>query len=501
MKAANPPETGSLPKNYQWVALSVTTVGALLASIQGSALLIALPDILRDLQTNFLTLMWVLLGYLLITTALVPIIGRLADIYGRKNLYNLGFAVFTLGSLLAGFSQAQFHGWDLVLFRVVQGAGGALLITNSTAIVTDAFRQGQVGLGLGVNQIAAAAGFVIGPVIGGILTSISWHWVFWFNVPLGVFGTLWGIARLRDPVRMPQNQRLDWLGSISFFIGLGCLLLGVSLVAFPMLGQTANIVFFILAGLGLIAFILTEMRVRQPMLHLGLFRDRLFSFAISSNFLNGLAGGAVLFVLIFFLQGPYKQDPLSAGIMLAPYGLSFMIVGPISGYLSDRFGSRFLASAGLVVASLAMLALTTITPATPYWLLALFMVFLGIGSGMFSSPNTNAIMSTVRPEQRGMAAGARTLFSGAGRMLSIAIVFPLVLSRISENELFKVFLYGGGLGGSHQALVSFDGGVHTAFLFSALVNFAAAIISVLRPSHGGRLEDQEEQVTPKRKRA
>jgi MFS family permease len=188
---------------YEWVALSVTTVGALLAALQGSSLIIALPDVLTGLDASFLTIMWVLLGYLLITTALVPVIGRLADIFGRKQLYVAGFAIFTLGSLLAGLAQPSLHGWDLVAYRVVQGIGGALLITNSTAIVADAFKHGRVGLGLGVNQVAGAAGFLLGPVVGGLLTAVSWRWVFLINVPLGIFGTLWGIWRLREPVRLP----------------------------------------------------------------------------------------------------------------------------------------------------------------------------------------------------------------------------------------------------------------------------------------------------------
>src|SRR5919202_657973 len=187
---------------YAWVALSVTTVGALLASLQGSSLVIALPDVLTGLGASFLTIMWVLLGYLLITTALVPVVGRLADMVGRKRLYVAGFAVFTVGSLLAGLSQPQFYGWDLVAYRVLQGVGGALLITNSTAIVADAFRHGRVGLGLGVNQVAGAAGFLLGPVVGGLLTAVSWRWGFLINVPLGIFGTVWGIRRLREPVRL-----------------------------------------------------------------------------------------------------------------------------------------------------------------------------------------------------------------------------------------------------------------------------------------------------------
>src|SRR5579883_2497081 len=208
------------PDGYKWTALSVTTVGALLASVQGSALLIALPKILSDLQASFLTIMWVLLGYLLITTVLTPIIGRLADMWGRKGLYNSGFLVFGLGSLLSGLALPQFHGADLIVGRVIQGIGGALMVTNSTAIVTDAFRKGQIGLGLGVNQIAGAAGFLIGPILGGLLTQWSWRWVFLFNVPLGIFGTLWGIWRLREPVALNARHHIDIFGATTLAVAL-----------------------------------------------------------------------------------------------------------------------------------------------------------------------------------------------------------------------------------------------------------------------------------------
>jgi MFS family permease len=215
-------------RGYEWTALSVTTIGTLLASIQGSALMIALPDIMTQLHAGFMTIMWVILGFMLITTALLPVVGRLADMFGRKNLYNAGFAVFTLGSLLCGLSQPQFHGWDLVLYRMVQGIGGALLFANGAAIVTDAFRKGRVGLGLGVSTMAFSAGFMLGPVMGGILTSISWRWVFLINVPLGIAGTIWGILRLREPVILPSQQSFDWLGSLTFTFGLGSLLLAAS---------------------------------------------------------------------------------------------------------------------------------------------------------------------------------------------------------------------------------------------------------------------------------
>lgn len=467
---------------YEWVALSVTTVGALLASLQGSSLVIALPDVLTGLGATFLTIMWVLLGYLLITTALVPVIGRLADMVGRKRLYITGFAIFTLGSLLAGVSQPQFHGWDLIAYRVVQGVGGALLITNSTAIVADAFRHGRVGLGLGINQVAGAAGFLLGPVVGGLLTAISWRWVFLINVPLGVFGTLWGLWRLREPVRPAANQEFDWWGSITFVVGLGSLLLALSLLAFPMLPMSTVMALFVLALVGLVGFVVAELRSPQPMLDLNLFRDRLFGFAALAGGLNGIARGAVLFVLIFFLQGPYGQDPLMAGLMMTPFGAAFLLVGPLSGYLSDHYGSRLLATAGLLVSAAGLFGLSTVTSTTPYWILAAYMILMGGGSGLFTSPNVNALMSSVPPRQRGIASGVNTMVANTGQMLSIAIAFPLVLSRIPEDVMFKVFLYGGGMGDVPEALHAFEAGLHQAFLVSFAITLVAAMASVLRPA-------------------
>ncbi|HET6452740.1 MAG TPA: MFS transporter, partial [Spirochaetia bacterium] len=336
-------------KGYEWMALSVTTIGALLASIQGSALIIGLPDILVNLKADFLTAIWVLLAYLLVTTAVVPVIGRLADMFGRKNLYNAGFAIFTLGSLLAGFVHPRFHGADLIAARVIQGMGGALLFANSAAIVTDAFRHGRIGLGLGVNQIAAAAGFVLGPVVGGLLTAVNWRLIFLVNVPLGVLGTVWGIWRLREPERLPAGQHFDLWGSLTFTIGLGALLLGLSLTAFPAGGPLLPYALIGASAAVLAAFVVIERRTAEPMLDFGLFRHRLFTLANLAGGLNGLARGAVLFLLTFFLQGPYGRNPLQAGILTAPFGLAFLAVGPFSGYLSDRHGSRGLATAGLLV--------------------------------------------------------------------------------------------------------------------------------------------------------
>ncbi len=476
-------------RGYEWVALSVTTVGALLASIQGSALLIALPKILAALDAQFITIMWVLLSYLLITTAFVPVVGRLADIWGRKNLFNAGFAVFTLGSLIAGLSQPGFHGADLVFARVIQGLGAALLFTNSTAIVADAFRHGRIGLGLGTNQIAFAAGFLLGPVAGGLLTALSWRWVFLANVPLGVFGTIWGIRRLREPVVPARTQSFDRLGSLTFTLGLGSFLLGLSMIAFPLLGMLFVDGAIVAGAVLLVAFVALELNRRQPMLDLRLFRRPDFAFASATGALNGLARGAVLFVLIFFLQGPYGKDPLAAGLLMTPFGAAFMLVGPASGYLSDRTGARGLTTVGLLVSAVGLLGLATIVAATPYWQLAVYMALMGGGSGLFSSPNTNALMSAVHPHERGSAAGIYTMLNNTGQMLSIVIAFPLVLSRIPEDVMFRVFLYGGGMSAAPAALATFEGGVHEAFLVSFVITLGAATVSALRPA---RLRHQRE---------
>jgi EmrB/QacA subfamily drug resistance transporter len=468
---------------YQWTALSVTTVGALLASIQGSALLIALPNILTELHATFFTIMWVLIGYLLITTVLTPVIGRLADIWGRKRLYNSGFLMFAFGSLVAGLAQPQFHGADLILGRVIQGIGGALLVTNSTAIVTDAFRKGRVGLGLGVNQIAGAAGFLIGPIIGGLLTEWSWRWVFLFNVPFAVFGVLWGIWRLREPVRLQGHQHIDWIGSITLTIGLTGTLLALSLFAFPLLGELANYVILGVGIIGLVLFGLIEPRIKEPIVQLRLFQDKLFTLANLSGLLNGIARGAVLFLLIFFLQGPYGQDPLRAGLLLTPFGAAFMLIGPLSGRLSDRVGSRLLTPVGLGISSLGLLGLSTIGPSTPYWILAVFMALMGGGSGFFVSPNTNAIMSSVEPQTRGAAAGILAMLNNTGSMLSIAIVFPLALSAVPMAAMMQVFIYGGGMSQFPAALALFLHGVHQAFLVSFALSVVAMIVAALRPAH------------------
>ena len=262
---------------------------------------------------------------------------------------------------------------------------------------------------------------------------------------------------------MPSSQTFDWVGSLTFTLGLGAFLMALSMVAFPSWGWTIIYVMFVLGPLALIAFVFTELRVSQPMLNVRLFSGRLFTLANVANLLNGVARGAVLFLLIFFLQGPYGKDPLTAGLMMAPFGLAFMLIGPISGHLSDHHGPRVLGTIGLLVSAIGLAGLATVSNHTPFWELAIWMALMGGGSGFFSSPNTSAIMTSVRPEQRGMAAGVRMMLAYTGQMLSIAIAFPLVLAKIPQDVMMNIFIYGGGMGNAPAALADFTHGVHLAF--------------------------------------
>ena len=335
-------------------------------------------------------------------------------------------------------------------------------------------------------------------MVGGLLTAISWRWVFLFNVPLGLFGTIWGIKRLREPVTLPSRQQFDWIGSLTFTLGLGAFLMALSMVAFPSWGWTIIYVLFVVGPLALVAFVITELRVAQPMLNVRLFAGRLFTLANLSNLLNGIARGAVLFLLIFFLQGPYGKDPLTAGLMMAPFGLAFMLIGPISGHLSDHHGPRALSTIGLLVSAAGLAGLATVSDRTPFWELAIWMALMGGGSGFFSSPNTSAIMTSVRPEQRGMAAGVRMMLAYTGQMLSIAIAFPLVLSKIPQDVMMNIFIYGGGMDKAPAALATFLHGIHLAFLISAIMSVVAAIVSAMQPTVGvwSRAPQPELKVAP-----
>lgn len=468
--------------NYKWLALSCTTLGALLSSLNANTLLIALPVIARDLQASMESVIWTLMIYMLAITILVPSIGRIADIIGRKKLFMTGFAVFTLSSLLCGLSQ---NAPQLIAARLIQSVGGSLLLATSTTIVADAFPAWQLGTALGINGMIISAGMVIGPVLGGILTAWNWRWIFFFNIPLGIIGTIWAWVQLREIVSLPRGQRFDWQGTLPFTVGLTLFLIGLTFG--DLAGWLTPWILASLIGgvLLVVVFVYIEAHVEQPMLDLSLFRRRLLAAAYSSNFLNGIARGAVTFLMIFFFQGIWSIDPLKTGILLTPFALAMMIVAPVSGWLSDRYGSRELSCLGLTVSAVGLYGLARMQFNTPMWEIILWMVIMGAGSGFFFSPNTNAIMGAVAPERRGIAAGTRTMMNNAGSVVSIALGLALTASSMSPEALQGLFA--GTQVGSHGIVISeFIAGLHRAFWVSFVISLIAAVVALLRGPHEAR---------------
>ncbi len=439
---------------YKWVALSNTTLGMLMVTINSSIVIISLPAIFRGIGLeplaagNVSYLLWMLMGYLLATAVFVVTFGRLGDTAGRVRIYNLGFVVMTVSSValsLDPFSGGRGAMW-LILWRVVQGVGGAMLFANSTAILTDAFPASQRGLALGVNQIAAIAGSFLGLVLGGVLSEWDWRAIFWVNVPVGIAGTIWSYRSLHDD-GVRRRGRLDLPGNLTFAVGVSVLLAGITYGIQPYGGRTMGwtnpwVLAGLLGGAGLLAvFAVIETRVAEPMFHLSLFRIRAFGLGNLAGLLASMGRGGLQFMLIIWLQGvwlplhgfDYASTPLWAGIYLLPLSVGFLLAGPVSGWLSDRFGARPFAVGGLVLVALTFGALALLPVDFPYWLFALVIGLNGVGSGLFSSPNATAIMNSVPAHQRGAASGMRGTFFNSGSALSIGIFFSLMIVGLASS--------------------------------------------------------------------
>jgi MFS family permease len=439
---------------YKWIALSNTTLGVLIATVDGSIVIISLPAIFRGIGLDPLApgnigyLLWMILGYLLVSAVLVVSLGRLGDMFGRVRMYNLGFAIFAAASLalsldpLTGGKGAL---W-LIGWRIVQAFGGAMLTANSAAILTDAFPARQRGMALGINQITALAGQFLGLLAGGLLAAIDWRAVFWVSVPIGVFGTIWSYKSLRETgTRRPA--RIDWVGTLTFTAGTGIVLAAITYGIQPYGGHSTGWTNpLVLGGLALgvlllITFCVAETRIAEPMFRLNLFRVRAFAAGNLAALLTAIARGGLQFMLIIWLQGiwlplhgyTFEQTPLWAGIYLLPLTFGFLLAGPVSGYLSDRFGARLFATAGLTLVAAAFLGLLTLPVNFAYPAFAELLVLSGIGQGMFSAPNTSAIMSSVEPGQRGVASGMRATFQNSGTALSIGVSFSLMISGLAAS--------------------------------------------------------------------
>jgi len=439
---------------YKWVALSNTTVSMFMATLDGSIVLIAMPAIFRGIHLDPLApgnvgyLLWMIMGYRLVQAVLVVAVGRMGDMFGRVKIYNAGFVVFTFASVLLSFDPFDGgHGalW-LIGWRVLQAIGGSMLIANSAAILTDAFPADQRGFALGINQVAGLAGQFVGLIAGGLLAIVDWRAVFWVNVPVGVFGTLWAYRKLRDTgERHAGRNQIDWWGNATFAVGLGAILVAITLGIQPYRDHAMGwmnpvVVAALIGGTALLAaFAVIESRVAEPMFQLGLFRIKAFTAGNVAGFATRLAQGGLQFVLIIWLQGiwlplhgyDYRDTPLWAGIYLLPLTAGFLLAGPISGHLSDRFGARGFATSGMLLFAASFIGLMLLPIDFAYWPFALLIAANGIGIGMFSSPNSSSIMSSVPASQRGAASGMRATFQNSGTALSIGVFFSLMIAGLA----------------------------------------------------------------------
>ncbi|HET7053809.1 MAG TPA: MFS transporter [Solirubrobacterales bacterium] len=471
--------------HYKWWALSCTSLGMLLVATNSGTLIIALPDLERALGTSLLELVWVILAYMISSTVLVLSAGRLSDLFGRKRAFVGAFAIFAAASLGAGFSA---DGTQLILWRILQGIGGAFIFANGPAMVTDAFPKEELGLAMGTNTMVAAIGLVLGPVLGGALVAISWHWVFWFNVPLALAGAAWSAMVLRELVGRGAERGLDLLGTTTFVVGLTGLVYGISRGGISGWNDSLVIGSLVVAAILLPLFVLIEHRGSSPMLDLDIFRNRMFAAATGAAFINGLARFALLFVFVFYYQGAQGDDPIVAGIKLAPMALGMLVASPIAGIWADRHGSRALAAIGMLVSAVALAGMTTLQADTAYWQSMLWLALVGIGSGMFNSPNTAAMMGAVPTHRRGIAAGARTMLQNTGAVISIAFVLAIVTAAVPKPVLFKIFS-GLASGLSSAKLDPFIHNMHTALWVLAATSVLGAGVSMLRPKHALGIEE------------
>jgi EmrB/QacA subfamily drug resistance transporter len=440
--------------SYKWTVLTNTTIGTLMATIDSSIVLISLPAIFRGIHMNPLTtsntsyLLWMLMSYMVVTAVLVVSFGRIGDMFGRVKMYNLGFAIFTAGSLAA--SLTYFDGAPAAIFliamRVVQGIGGAMIMANSTAILTDAFPANQRGMALGINSVAGIAGSFIGLVAGGLLAAVDWHLIFYVSVPIGVAGTLWAYRKLKE-VAKGEGGRLDLPGNILFGAGLIAVLVGITYALQPYGGSSmgwANplVLGLLVGGVAMLAaFVVAELRTPQPMFDLRLFRIRAFTAGNIASLLSSIGRGGLMFMLIIWLQGiwlplhgySFEDTPLWAGIYMLPLTGGFLVAGPASGFLSDRFGARPFATGGMIAAAatFALLMLLPVDFGYPWF--ALLLLSNGLAMGLFAAPNTAGVMNAVPANRRGVASGMRSTFQNAGMTLSIGLFFSIMVAGLSAS--------------------------------------------------------------------
>jgi MFS family permease len=448
----NPRGAGS--DRYKWIALSNVTLGVLLATLDGSITLIAMPDIFRGIHldplvpANSFYLLWMILGFLVVTSVLIVSLGRLGDMYGRVRMYNLGFVIYTIASLIltVDWLNGRAGATYLIAFRIVQGVGAAFLLANAAAIITDAFPANQRGMALGINNIVGVSGMFVGLVLGGLLAPIEWRLVFLISVPVGLFGTVWAYLKLEER-STPKRARVDWWGNVTFALGLILIMVSVTYGIRPYgshaTGWSSPRVLGLLgAGVAFLAvFALIERRVAEPMFRLPLFRIRAFTFGTLSTFLSAIARGGLLFMLIIWLQGiwlpehgyDFARTPLWAGIYMLPLTIGMLVAGPTSGYLSDRFGARWFATGGMLGSAISFYLLSLLPTDFAFPLFALVLAMIGLSMGLFASPNRAAVMNSLPPQHRGAGGGMNQTFQNSAQVLSIGVFFTLMILGLASN--------------------------------------------------------------------
>ncbi len=439
---------------YKWIALSNTTLAVLLATLDASITLIAMPDIFRGIHldplvpANSFYLLWMILGYLVVSSVLIVSLGRLGDMYGRVRIYNLGFVIYTVASLLLAVDwlTGQAGATYLVGFRIVQGVGGACLLANAAAIITDAFPPDQRGMALGINNIVGVSGLFVGLVLGGLLAPIDWRLVFLISVPVGLFGTVWAYLKLEERSE-PRPAKIDWWGNVTFALGLILAMVSVTYGIRPYGGSPTGwasprvLALLAASAVSLIAFVMIEKRVAEPMFKLGLFKIRAFTFGTLSTFLAAVSRGGLMFMLIIWLQGiwlplhgyGFTETPLWAGIYMLPLTVGMLIAGPTSGVLSDRYGARFFATGGMLGAAFSFGLLMLLPTDFSYPVFAFILFLNGIFMGMFASPNRAAVMNSLPPGDRGAGGGMNQTFQNSAQVLSVGIFFTLLVIGLASS--------------------------------------------------------------------
>ncbi len=460
---------------YKWTALTVTAVGTLMAGIDARIVIVGLPTIARELGAGVEEVIWVSQAYILASTIGLLLIGRVTDVVGRVKIYNLGFAVFTVGSVFASIS---FTPYELIAARIVQGVGSSMIITNSAAILTDATPKNELGTILGINQIAFRTGSVLGLTLSGLILSVaSWPALFYINIPIGIFGTLWAHMRLREISVRDTARKMDWIGFATFSLGLTLVLLAITFLSYGVSGLALGFGCLIVGTSLIIVFVLFENRIQTPLLDMSLFKIRLFAAGNLAQMFNALAWSGSILMLSFYLQVVLGFTPLIAGLSLLPLDAAFVILGPISGKLSDKYGSRIFSTLGLCISSAGFFLLATISESTGYFVIALILALLGAGNGLFVSPNISAIMSSVPPNRRGIASAFRVTTFNIGLTASAGIAVLLITFGIPYSSFSQLIE---GLVPTGIAKDQFVDGFRLASLVLAGLNTIAIIPSALR---------------------